>query len=121
MAFKTYIYESDLPNDAEPTVEPASYKIKLDTDQATLAGAVIAGATTAGFTIVNYKNRRQRGLHPRRIICSRFVGTAPNDRKFSTSLAICTQAAYDAISAGDAVSINGINYVVEIKEPEFKR
>jgi hypothetical protein len=112
MAFKDYVYESDTAAN--------SYLIRLDTDQATLAGAVV-GVSTDGFHIKVNKNRRSYGLHPREITLRRVVGTAPNEKTFFTRLAICTKAAYDAINVGSAATINGINYVVATKTGEFKR
>lgn len=112
MAFKDYVYESDSASN--------SYLIRLDTDQATLSGAVV-GTTTDGFHVKVNKNRRAYGLHPREISLRRLVGTAPNEKSFFTRLAICTKAAYDAITVGDGVTINGINYTVTAKTGEFKR
>ena len=112
MAFKDYIYEYDTASN--------QYLIRLDTDQATLAGAVV-GISTDGFHIKVNKNRRSYGLHPREITLRRSVGTAPNEKTFFTRLAICTKAAYDVLEVGSAASINGINYVIATKTGEFKR
>lgn len=112
MAFKDYIYEADDGDN--------SYLVRLDTDQATLSGAV-TGTPTDGFHVIANGSRRKFGINPRHIIAKRTVGTAPNEKTFSTRLAICTQAAYDAITLGATVSINGTSYVVSFKSPETKR
>lgn len=116
MAFGTFVYEGDLAD---------SYKIRLDTDQQTLAGAVV-GTTTAGFSVrANPSSKRVSGLNPRHILVSRVVSAggppATLSKKFFTRLAICTQAAFDAIAVGDNVSINSLNYTVETKVPEQRR
>ena len=114
MAFKDYVYESD--NGAE------SYKIRIDIDQQVLAGAV-AGTTTAGFHVLTNKSRRSYGLHARRIICKRVVGTEPNEKTFFTRLPICTAAQFAAPATADGatVTINGVTYVVSGREAEFRR
>lgn len=112
MAFKTYIYESE---------RATSYKIRLDTDQAAISGAVVSGATTEGFHVKVNKSSRAFGLNPRHLSLKRFVGVAPNDRPYYTRLAICTQAAFDAIAEGSNVSINSINWTVDRKVTEQRR
>lgn len=112
MAFSDYLYESDDGNN--------SYLIRLDTDQATLAGAA-SGTPTDAFHVIANGSRRRFGVNPRHIICRRTVGTPPNDKSFTTRLAIATQAAYDAIAIGQSVTINGTAYTVSFKSPETKR
>lgn len=97
-----------------------SCQIRLDTDQQTLAGGVV-GASTLPFHAVVSKGRRGFGIFPRFIIAERTVGTAPNDKTLRTRVPICTLAAFDALSLGDAVTINGISYAVAAKVPELTR
>lgn len=111
--YKSYIYEA-----ADGT---SSFKIRLDTDQAALSGAVIAGTTTQGFHVKVSKTSRSFGLNPRHIVIKRTEGVAPDDRTFFSRLAICTEAAYDAIADGAVVLINGINWIVDRKVAETKR
>jgi hypothetical protein len=113
MAYDTYIYEA--------ADGASSFKIRLDTDQATLSGAIVAGTTTQGFHVRVKKSRRAYGLNPRHIVAKRKVGVAPADKTFFTYLAICTEAAFAAIETGSAVLINGITWVVDRKEPETKK
>lgn len=112
MAFKDYIYEAD---DATN-----SYLIRLDTDQATLAGAVV-GTPTDAFHVIANRSRRRFGIAPRHILLRRLVGTAPNEKAYTTRLAIATKAAYDAISVGSTQSINSLTYTVSQKVAESKR
>jgi hypothetical protein len=48
-------------------------------------------------------------------------GTAAVTKKLFTRLVICTPAAFAAIADGQAVSINGLTYVVEARVPEQRR
>lgn len=113
MAFRTYVYE------AEDGV--SSFKLRMDTDQAQLSGAIIAGATTQGFHVKVSKTRRAYGLEPRHLVIKRVVGVIPDDRAYYSKVPICTDAAFDAISLGDIVLINGINWSVDQKVSETKR
>lgn len=113
MAFRTYVYEAE-----DGT---SSFKIRMDTDQAELAGAVIAGATTQGFHVKVSKTRRAYGLEPRHLVIKRVVGVIPDDRAYFSRVPICTAAAFALIDQGDVVLINGINWTVDRKEPETKR
>lgn len=112
MSFRTYIYESD---------RDTSYKIRLDSDQAVLAGAVRAGATTEGFHVKAQKPTRTFGLNPRHLVLKRTTGSAESERSFFTRLAICTAAAFAGIVEGSVVSVNGVSYIVDRKEPETRR
>jgi hypothetical protein len=114
MAFKDYVYESDKADE--------SYKIRLDTDQQALSGASV-GTTTSGFHVLTNKSRRSFGLHARRIIVKRVVGTAPNEKTFFTRLPICTAAQFAAPATADGatVTINGVTYVISGREAEFRR
>lgn len=112
MAFQDYLYESDDGNN--------SYLIRLDTDQATVAGAV-TGTPTDAFHVIANNSRRKFGVNPRHIIAKRVVGTGAAAKSFSTRLAICTVAAFTALAVGATVSINGTSYTVTAKNPESKR
>lgn len=112
MAFGTYVYEDDLGT--------TSFKIRIDTDQAALAGAV-KGVTTTGVHCRVSSSRRSFGMLPRFISLTRAEGAAGEGKVHSTRLAICTVAAYNAINDGDGVSINGINFTVSGKTGEKKR
>ena len=112
MAFKDYVYESD---DATN-----SYIIRLDSDQADLAGAVV-GTPTDAFHVIANQSARKFGISPRHISLRRLVGTAPNEKAYTTRLAIATKAAFDAIAVGSVKAINSINYTVAHKSPESKR
>lgn len=112
MAFRTYIYESD---------RATSYKIRLDSDQATLAGAVLAGTTTEGFHVKVNKSRRAFGLNPRHLVLKRITAPAQGEQSFFTQLAICTEAAFAAISEGSTVTVNGVTWSVDRKEGESRR
>jgi hypothetical protein len=112
MAFDKYLYEDDATN---------SFFIRLDRDQQTVAGAV-KGVPTIPFSIrANPSSRRVLGLNPRHISCSRTVGTAPADKKFTTRLAICTPTAFAGLAEGAAVTINGVAYTITAKVPEQRR
>jgi len=113
MAFRTYVYEA-----ADGV---SSYKLRMDTDQADLSGAVIAGATTQGFHVRVSKTRREYGLEPRHLVIKRVVGVIPDDRAFYSKVPICTAAAFAAIAEGDVVLINGINWTVDSKVDETRR
>lgn len=113
MAFRTYIYEA-----ADGT---SSFKLRMDMDQAALAGAVIAGATTQGFHVKVSKTRRAYGLEPRHLVIKRVVGIIPDDRAYYSKVPICTEAAFAAVAQGDVVLINGINWTVDQKVAETKR
>jgi hypothetical protein len=112
MAFGTYIYEDDSGT--------TSWKIRLDTDQAILSGAVKGASTTGVHCKVNV-SRRAFGMLPRFISVSRAEGVAGEGKVHQTRLAICTKTAYDAITDQQAVSINGISYAVVGKTGEKKR
>jgi len=114
MAFKTYVYESDDANE--------SYRIRIDTDQATISGAV-TGATTSGFHVVLSRSRRSFGLHPRFISLTREEGSAQDGtgKIHTTRVAICTPAVYAAIALEQGVQINGVAFKVSGKTPEIKR
>lgn len=111
MAFGNYVYESD---------NGVSFQIRLDTDQATVAGAV-AGASDIPAHVRVSSTRRQFGVQPRHIIAKRLVGTAPNQLTRSTRLPICTPTAYSGINVGSSVTINGTAYTVGAKVPEITR
>lgn len=111
MAFQDYIYESDDGSN--------SYLIRLDTRNATLAGAVV-GTPSDAFHVIANGSRRRFGINPRHIL----VSTNPTDptlKAKTTRLAICTEAAFDAISVGATVSVSGTTYQVNFKSPETKR
>lgn len=112
MAYRDYIYESD---DAAN-----SYLIRLDTDQATLAGAVV-GTPTDAFHVIANQSRRRFGIAPRHIVLRRLVGTSPNEKAFTTRLSMATKSAFDAIAVGSSQTINGITYTVSQKVAESKR
>jgi hypothetical protein len=112
MAFKDYVYESD---DAAN-----SYLIRIDTDQATLSGAVV-GTPTDGFHVRVSNTPRRFGITPRHINLRRAEGAQGEGKIHTTRVAICTLAAYNAISPGAGVAVNGINYAVASKSPERKR
>lgn len=111
MAFADYIYESGFG---------VSFQIRLDTDQATVAGAV-AGQSDVPAHVRVSSTRRQFGVLPRHIVAKRLVGAAPNQKTLSTRVAICTEAAYDALAVGGAISINGNPYTIGAKIPELTR
>lgn len=111
MAFKDYIYEADDGSN--------SYLIRLDTANATLAGAV-EGTPSDAFHVIANGSRRRFGVNPRHIL----VSTQPTDptlKAKTTRLAICTEAAFDGIAIGATVSISGVSYKVAFKSPETKR
>jgi hypothetical protein len=111
MAFSDYIYESDTD---------VSFLIRLDTDQAPVAGAV-AGTPDIPAHVRVSSSRRDFGVQPRFITAKRLVGAAPNQKTLSTKLAICTEAAFDGLNVGGAVTINGTAYTVASKTPELLR
>lgn len=111
MAFGNYVYDSDTGT---------SFQIRLDTDQATIAGGV-AGPSDIPAHVRVSSTRRQFGVQPRHIIAKRLVGTAPNQLTRSTRLPICTPAAYSGLSVGSAVTINGTAYTISAKVPEITR
>lgn len=112
MAFQDYLYEADDGSN--------SYLIRLDTDNATVAGAVV-GVPSDGFHVYANGSRRKFGINPRHIIAKRVVGTGNAAKTFSTRLAICTPTAFDGLEEGEAVTINGVAYTVAFKSPETKR
>jgi hypothetical protein len=114
MAFKSYVYE------AKDGV--TSFYLKLDADQAALAGAVI-GTPTQAFHVVVSRSRRAYGLKPRFISLTREEGDAQDGsgKIHTTRVAICTQAAFDAIALNSAVQVNGIAYKVASLTDETKR
>jgi hypothetical protein len=114
MAFRSYVYEA---KDGA-----SSFYIKIDTDQAGLSGALI-GTPTQGFHVVVSRSKRSYGLKPRFISLSREEGVAQDGtgKVHTTRLAICTQAAFDAIALNAGVSINGIDFKVASKTDETLR
>lgn len=113
MAFRTYIYEA-----ADGV---SSFKLRMDTDQAELAGAVIAGATTQGFHVKVSKTRRQYGLEPRHLVIKRVTGEIPDDRAYYSKVPICTIEAFDAVALGSVIDVNGVEWMVDQKVAETKR
>jgi hypothetical protein len=111
MAFSDYVYESD---------SATTFLIRLDTDQATLAGGVTGTPDISAHVRVS-SSRREFGVQPRFVTCKRLVGAAPNQKTLSTKLACCTEAAYDALNVGSGLSINGVAYTVSSKTPEILR
>lgn len=111
MAFRDYIYNSD---------SDVSFQIRLDTDQASVSGAVVGASDVPAHVRVS-SSRRDFGVQPRFITAKRLTGAAPDQKTRSTKLAICTQAAFDALNVGAAVQINGIAYTIGSKTPEINR
>lgn len=111
MANADYVYESD---------SGVSFQIRLDTDQATIAGGV-KGASDVPAHVRVSSSRRDFGIQPRFITAKRLVGTAPAQKTLSTKLAICTPAAFAALNVGGAVTINGVAYTIGSKSPENAR
>jgi hypothetical protein len=114
MAFKSYVYEADNGTD--------SYLIKLKTDQATVAGAVV-GSTTQDFHVKVSESQRSYGVHPRFISLTREEGAAQDGtgKIHTTRLAICTKAAFDAFVKNQQVSISSISFKVAGKTGEKLR
>lgn len=106
-----YVYESD---------SGVSFQIRIDPDQATLAGGVVGSSDVPAHVRVS-SSRRDFGVQPRFITAKRLVGAAPNQKTLSTKVAICTPAAYAAINVGASVQINGTAYIVGSKSPENTR
>lgn len=111
MALADYIYESD---------SDVSFLVRLDTDQATIAGGVTGAPDIPAHVRVS-SSRREFGVQPRFITAKRLVGTAPNQKTLSTKLAVCTQAAFTGLTVGSSVTINGTAYTVASKTPEINR
>lgn len=111
MSLADYVYESDTN---------ISFFVRLDTDQATVAGGV-AGVPDIPAHVRVSSSRRDFGVQPRFITAKRLVGAAPNQKTLATKLAICTAAAFDSLTVGSAVTINGTAYTIGSKTPELLR
>jgi hypothetical protein len=108
MAFADYVYESDLAS---------TFQVRLDTDNAAVAGGVIGPSDIPAHVKVS-STGREFGVRPRFITAKRLVGAPPNQFSRSTRLVICTEAVYDGLQVGAAVVLNGIGYTVSSKTPE---
>jgi len=111
MAFGRYIYESD---------SGVSFYIRMDTDQATEAGAVAGTPDIAAHVQVSGSGRRY-GIQPRHIVATRLVGVAPDQYTKSTRMPVCTPAAFAALADNAAIVINGTNYTIARKVDEERR
>ena len=111
MAFADYVYESD---------SGVSFQVRIDSDQATVAGGV-AGTSDIPAHVRVSSTRREFGVQPRHIIAKRLAGTAPNQVTRSTRLPICTPTAFAGLSVGGSVTINGTAYTIGAKVPEINR
>lgn len=111
MAFADYIYQSD---------SAVSFQIRIDTDQAQEVGGV-AGVSDVPAHVRISSTRREFGVQPRHVTLKRLAGTAPNQKVFSTKLAVCTPAVFDALQVGATLEVNGVSYRVASKTPEINR
>jgi hypothetical protein len=111
MPFKRYVYESD---------SGVSFYLRMDSDQATIAGAVDGTPDVEAHVRVS-NTPAKFGITPRHLIASRLAGTAPNQYSKSTRVPICTPAALAAIAGNSDITINGVAYKVQRKVAEVRR
>ena len=88
------------------------------------AGTAAAQATappTTGFTdspVIGHRSSRRSTLQVRGFRLTRRVGTAPNDKAFTTFLPICRLTDYNAGELGGALTVSGTSYIITRKIPE---
>lgn len=80
-----------------------------------------ASPVDAPFHCLNSGSRRKFGIHPRGLVLSRIVGTAPNTFTKQSFLAAPTLAAYSAASVGSTLSIGANAWTISGKRPESVR
>lgn len=94
---------------------------KISTEEAAVAGTEPTDPADAALTVYSSGSRKRHGIHARGLICTRLVGTAPNQFTKRTFVTMLTQAAYDAASVGSTLTIGGTAWTVRAKEPERAR
>jgi hypothetical protein len=77
-----------------------------------------ASPVDAPFHCLNSGSRRKFGIHPRGLVLSRTVGTAPNQFNKTSFIAAPTAAAWAAANVGDDLSVGGNAWKIAGKRPE---
>jgi hypothetical protein len=107
--YNNYVYEDD---------KAGLHKIRLaQTSFAAQPGTAPAGAYT-GIPVESRRSSRSQLLNVRGLRLVRTVGTAPNDKTFSTFLVCLSKAGYDSVIEGASITVNSVTYTVGKKIPE---
>lgn len=109
--FKDTPYESDLGFVCQVRMSAGEF------------AAVTASSSTvdAAFHCLNSGSRRKFGIHPRGLVLSRVVGTAPNQFNKTSFISTPTAAAWEAVNVGSTVTISTVEWKVSGKRPETAR
>lgn len=88
--------------------------VKLDKTSQAFAGTEPAGAVDLDIHGIQSKSRRNAGVHVRRAVLSREVGTAPNIFTKYKQVPLLTPARAVAVTAlvNTTVSVNGVDWKV---------
>jgi hypothetical protein len=112
MATDTNLYKYEDDNAQIHSIRLAAASI------AAAPGGSATGALT-GIPVEGRRSSRSQTLQVRGVRLVRRVGTAPNDKAFTTFLVIPTLAGYDGIAVQDAITVGGVAYTVQRKLPEM--
>jgi hypothetical protein len=94
------------------------HSIRLDAATIAAAPGGSASGPLTGIPVEGRRSSRQRTLQVRGVRLVRRVGTAPNDKAFSTFLVIPTLDGYDGIAVLDTITVSGVTWTVQSKLPE---
>lgn len=94
--------------------------IRMSDEEAAATSPEPTGAVTLPAHVQNSGSRRAFGVHPRGIILSREVGTAPDTFNKTKFLALLTEAAIGSTgyTVGSTITIDGTAWEVKSEVPE---
>ena len=108
--FNTYAYVDD---------KGGVHAIRLSSASAAAQPTTLPTTNFTGIPVESRRGNRSLALQVRGVRLIRRVGTAPNDKAFSTFLPILKKADLDGLQKGDSITVAGVNWLVQRIMPEL--
>lgn len=112
-SFQTSKYETDAGTVVRIRISDAALGVLSNTPP---AGAVDDGNIYAYAQ--NPGSKRKKQLNARGVRLQRFTGTGAARKRFTTFVPILTETAFDGVTVGATVTLNGVEYTVADKVNE---
>lgn len=108
--FNTYGYVDD---------KGQIHAIRLASNTAAAQPSALPATAFTGIPVEARRGNRGLSLQIRGARLIRRVGTAPNDKAFTTFLPILKKADLDGLKKGDSITVGGVNWLVSRILPEL--